>query len=263
MLGFTNFATCLRLAAILAAMLAILVGSVGCSVPLDEVDTVFYSWNGNRVFCAKNIDELTGINRTEILEAMERARNQQQVLQLFAHTPGKTVSIPMLDFVFAAAVERGLPFLTYRDLLDDSSPRAGISFSFDDSAVSQWVGVRDLLKQYNVRASFFVSRYYRFDAALKLQLRQLAADGHQIEAHGRTHQRSPNYVESYGVRALLDEEVLPSLQLLAADGFNPQIFAYPFGARTSETDAAIMPYVQAVRSLSFTRGKPAIYDPCP
>jgi hypothetical protein len=252
-----------RLVAATWLVLAIVSGAVGCSVPLNEVDTVFYTWNGNRVFCAKNIDELTGINRSEILEAMDRARDQQEVLQLFAHTPGKTVSIPMLEFVFAAAALRNLPFLSYRDLLDDGSPRAGINFSFDDSAITQWFGVRDLLKQYSVRASFFVSRYHRFDADQKLQLRQLAADGHQIEAHGRTHQRSPNYLESYGVRALLDEEVLPSLQLLAADGFNPQIFAYPFGARTSETDAAIMPYVQAVRSLSFTRGKPAIYDPCP
>jgi hypothetical protein len=248
---------------IVHALIGAVAFATSCTQPLDETSSVFYRWDGRRLFCAKDIDEQTGLPRADITAAMDYAQQQQQVLQLFAHVPGRTVSLSTLEFVFAAARDRNLPFLTYRDLLDDSNPRAGITFSFDDTAVAEWFSIKDMLNSYRVRASFFVTRYANFDPEQKQQLRELQQAGHTLEAHSATHQRSPLYVETYGLRAFLDEEVLPSLQLMRADGFDPQIYAYPFGARTTETDRAIMPYVKAIRSLSFTRGKPLVSDPCP
>ncbi len=227
------------------------------------MDGIYYQGDGRRVLCAANVDDIIGVSHENIAAGLDRAVARGEVLQLFAHEPGRTVNRDTLAFTFAAAAERGLPFLTYRDLLDHPEPRAGLAFSFDDTSINAWTQTRDLFNTYGVHATFFVSRYDRLDAAARGQLQQLAADGHTIEAHSVNHQRGPSYVETYGLQAYLTDEVLPSITALRDDGFDPQLFAYPFGARTSETDAAILRYVRALRSVAFVRTSPFTIDPCP
>lgn len=141
---------------------------------------------------------------------------------------------------------------------------AGIALSFDDNSVGPWYELRGLLKKYGVRATFFVSGYAKLSAEDKRLLNVLATeDGHDIQAHGVTHADGPSYVESYGVSAYISREVVPSLQVLRDDGYEASVFAYPFGARTHETDHAIAPYVLGVRSVSFALSKRVIGDPCP
>ena len=88
------------------------------------------------------------------------------------------------------------------------------------------------------------------------------ADGHELQAHGVNHLREPPYVEANGLQALLDNEVLPSIEAMRADGYPVEAFAYPFGARTSEIDDAVLEHVSIVRSLSFSWGFP-VRDACP
>lgn len=227
------------------------------------MDGIYYRGDGRNLLCAANIDDLIGVTHANISAGLDRAAARNEMLQLFAHEPGRTVDRDTLAFTFAAAAERGLPFFTYRDLLDHPEPRAGLVFSFDDNAVTAWAQTRDLFNTYGVHATFFVSRYDRLDAAERSLLQQLATDGHAIEAHSVSHARGPSYVETYGLRAYIADEVLPSITALRHDGFDPQLFAYPFGARTSETDAAILPYVRALRTISFVRSSPFTVDPCP
>ncbi|MBP9085719.1 MAG: polysaccharide deacetylase family protein [Kofleriaceae bacterium] len=237
--------------------------AAACIEPTAGLNGIYYQGGDRSVLCAANIDDIIGVSRDNITAGLDRAAARSEVLQLFAHEPGRTVDRDTLAFTFAAAAERGLAFITYRDLLDHPEPRAGLVFSFDDTAVQAWTQTRDLFNTYGVHATFFVSRYDHLDAAERTQLQQLAADGHAIEAHSVSHARGPSYVETYGLQAYLSDEVLPSISALRADGFNPQLFAYPFGARTSETDAAILPYVRALRSVSFVRSSPFTVDPCP
>jgi peptidoglycan/xylan/chitin deacetylase (PgdA/CDA1 family) len=90
-----------------------------------------------------------------------------------------------------------------------------------------------------------------------------AAAGHDVEAHSVLHERGPTYVERHGLAAYLDEEVLPSIELLRADGYEVLSYAYPFGVRTDETDRAILDTgsVQMVRSLAKPNQLRA--NPCP
>ena len=95
------------------------------------------------------------------------------------------------------------------------------------------------------------------------QLVELAAAGHDIEAHSVRHQRGATLVEQIGVRAYLDDEVLPSINLLRDAGFEVLSYAYPFGVRTEEMDDAILGTgsVEVVRSLAKT--SEYNFSPCP
>jgi peptidoglycan/xylan/chitin deacetylase (PgdA/CDA1 family) len=192
-----------------------------------------------------------------------RAAERDEVIQLYAHSPGGTVPRDKLDAVIARSAELGLDFVTYDDLDPAGTPRGGVALSFDDTAVEAWVDTRPVFTQYDVQATFFVSRYDTFDDDRKALLRSLSLDGHAIEAHSILHLRATDYVEKYGLAAYLADEALPSIELLRGDGYGVSAYAYPFGARTRELDRALLEHVDRVRAVTFTLDGPLIADPCP
>src|SRR5678816_1051392 len=119
-----------------------------------------------------------------------------------------------------------LDFLTARDLAEPGTPRAGFALSIDDSDVDAWMSARDLLLEYGARVSFYVARFDHLSDERRLALHALASDGHTIEAHGLRHLIAPDYVEEHGLAAYMNDEALPSIDLLRADGFDPVSFAY-------------------------------------
>lgn len=236
----------------------------GCSrPPLAEIDELFYDWDSRRVFCAANLDGSAGNDLDSVTSGLERAAERGEVISLYAHEPDRTVSIERIEEVLAEAARLGLDFVTYADLAAGGRPRAALSLSFDDAHVDAWFAMRELLAAYGARVSFFVTRYDRLSDGQRDELHQLAAAGHSIEAHGLRHLIAPEYVEEYGLAAYMNEEALPSIELLRADGFAPVAFAYPTGARTRELDRALLEHVQLVRSVTFTIESPLITDPCP
>jgi peptidoglycan/xylan/chitin deacetylase (PgdA/CDA1 family) len=231
--------------------------------PLEEIDEVFHRWDGDRVLCAAGLDESAGNDMDSVRSGLERAAREGSVLSLYAHDPGRTVSLARIDEVLAAAEELGLDRVTTGDLAAGGPARAGLALSFDDAHVDDWFAMRGLLAAHGARVTFFVTRYDRQSAERRAELAQLAADGHAVEAHGLRHRNAPDYVEEHGLGAYLDEEALPSIDLLRADGFEPIAFAYPFGARTGELDRALLRRVRLVRSVTFTVESPFVADPCP
>jgi peptidoglycan/xylan/chitin deacetylase (PgdA/CDA1 family) len=125
-----------------------------------------------------------------------------------------------------------------------------------------WYAIRPQLLAVGARVTFFVSRYAALRDEQHAKLHELAADGHAIEAHGVLHLRAPEYVEDHGLAAYLDNEVVPSIEVMRADGFPVTSFAYPFGARTAEIDDEILEHVAILRSISFSYTGPVI-DACP
>src|SRR5690606_37432110 len=123
---------------------------------------------------------------------------------------------------------------------------------FDDAAVDAWYEIRELLSAHGAKVSFYVTRFDRINQERRDKLRELEADGHSIEAHSLRHLVAPDFVEEHGLRAYMDREALPSIELLREAGFDPVAYAYPFGARTSEIDRALLEHVQMVRSVTFT-----------
>jgi Polysaccharide deacetylase len=230
--------------------------------PLAEIDELFHDWDDDRILCAAGLDDVADVDLDSIRSGLERAAENGEVVSLYAHEPGRTVSVERIEQVLAAAGELGLDFVTYPDLVA-GEPRAALSLSFDDAHVDAWFELRELLAAHGARVSFFVTRFDRQSAERRDKLHQLAADGHSIEAHGLRHRDAPEYVEEHGLAAYLEEEALPSIALLREDGFDPVAFAYPFGTRTGELDDALLEHVELVRSVTFSFESPLVTDPCP
>jgi peptidoglycan/xylan/chitin deacetylase (PgdA/CDA1 family) len=242
------------------AHLATLALISGCIGDAASVDGAFYDGDRRKVHCAINLDASAG-NMPTIDGALDRARDRGEIVELYAHKPGVTVDVEDIEHVLAGAVDRGLAFVTYRDFALHTETLPGIALSFDDSSVALWFALRPLFTTYNARVTFFISRYARLGAELEDMVSMLAADGHDIAAHSVEHLRAPTYVEERGLGPYLRDEALPSIDVLREVGFDVTSFAYPFGARTSELDDALLEHVSVLRSVSFSiEGVP---DPCP
>lgn len=213
--------------------------------------------------CAASLDDEAANDTASALTALDRARANDETVFLYGHTPGAGLPLDKLTAVLEYADAIGLPMVRFSDLAARPERGAALALSFDDAAIDAWYDVRDLLAAHGTRVTLFVTRYQNFDDADRAKLRELADAGADVEAHGWEHQRAPAYVEEHGLAAWLDDEVLPNLEVLRADGYDPVAFAYPFGARTSETDAALLDHFAIVRSVSFSTGVPIVADPCP
>ena len=244
-----------------AALAAALLLLPGCFTSIDDHDSAFYNGDGRAVHCAVNLDDSTHNDLASVDSALDRARDRGEVVELYAHKPGDTVSMAKLEHVLAGAQARGLPFVTYADFATGAAHGPGIALSLDDSGVDSWLAARALFLEYGARITFFVTRYARMNATRRAGLRLLANDGNDIEAHSVAHLRAPDIVDARGLAAYLADEALPSIDLLRADGYPVVAFAYPFGARTSELDDALLQYVSVLRSVTFTVS--GTVDPCP
>jgi hypothetical protein len=245
-----------------AATVALLVAlAAGCKYDLREVDSIFYNGDGRKVHCGINLDDRASHTEFSVESSLDRAAERGEVVELYAHKPGITVPVERIESVIAGAVDRGLRFYTYRDFVTGVPIEAGIALAFDDSDVEGWFALRPLFQQYGARITFFITRYPEIGEAGHEQLRILHADGHDMAAHSRFHLRAPDYVEDNGLSAYLEDEVQPSIDLLVEEGYDVTSYAYPFGARTSELDEAILRRVSIVRSIDYAFDP--VQAPCP
>ena len=240
-------------------MLAVL---AGCQHDTADTHGAFYSWDGRKVHCAINLDTYARNDLESVITGLDRAKERGEVVELYAHDPGRTVTWEALEAVLAAIAERDLPYFTYADLARGVTPGPGVALSFDDAYIDHWLEGLDLYSRYATRLTFFIAYYDKLTPDQRASLHELASRGHAIEAHSVAHLRAPSYVERHGLAAYLRDEALPSVDRLRADGFDVTTFAYPYGARTGELDRALLDHVQLVRSVAFTWTSIAI-DPCP
>lgn len=228
---------------------------------MSEISEVYYRGPGQRVLCAVSIDS----DRTDdpgIAAGLDRARDEGLVVQLYAHIPGVSVPFDRITRVLDGARDRGLAYYTYDDFADGVPASAGLALSFDDAAVDAWAMIADDLDAHGAKVTFFVAYYDTLDATHKAQLRDLAARGHAIGNHTTRHVRAPDYVERHGMSRYLADEVHAEQDALTADGYAPRTFAYPFGARTSELDRALLDEFDVIRTVSFPRDNAFTVDPC-
>ena len=236
--------------------------AAGCHENVGDIDGVFYDGDGRTVHCAVNLDDDAHNSLASIDSALDRAAARGEVAELYAHSPGRTVPISVVEHVLTGARDRGLAFVTYADFAAGDGTGPGLALSFDDTSVDDWHAMRPQFQAVGARITFFVSRYPGVKPAQRAKLTELAADGHAIEAHSINHLRGPEYVEDHGLAAYIADEVVPSIEQLRTDGHPVTSFAYPFGARTDEIDRAVLEHVAIVRSISFTLTGPVV-DHCP
>jgi hypothetical protein len=218
----------------------------------------FFSSPGARVQCSKGVDRDHEWKHEALAASLETARDKGVVLHTFGHAPKLDLDEYLPDFDWAA--QNGVPLVTFGELAAGHTG-AGWAFTVDDDEVDTWYGWRDKLRAHHAKLTFFVTRFDRLTAHQRQELHELAADGHDIEAHSVLHLRGPDYVEERGLGAYLADEVDPSIDGLRAQGFDVQVYAYPFGARTSQTDRAILERVSVLRSVVFTWSEAS--SPCP
>jgi hypothetical protein len=207
-----------------------------------------YQWDDRRVLCSEAVDDLTAPSQALLVEdEIQFAADQRRVALFHAHKPGVTVTRSMIERILTLADRAGLEYITY-DELKPGPRRAGIALAFDDSAVDLWLSTRDLFEAHHARVTFFVTRWYLMPDDFHAGLAELAAEGHDIEPHSVNHLRATDYEREHGVDGYLQDEVLPSIDVLVAAGFHRgTTYAYPFGLHTHELDTAILQYVDKVR----------------
>ena len=213
-------------------------------------DEIFASPADDGVLCAANAND-NAYTLDSIRYALDRARDDASIVQLFVHQPGKDISNDKLEAIFKGVVDRGLRFTTYRDLAAGDTTGPAIALGFDDWWIDDWAAQHDLFARYGARVTFFVALYPIYTEAQKAELAQLAQDGHDIEFHGAEHLDGPAFVDQNGLDAYLSTEIDPGIAAMRADGYDPLVFAYPAGKRTAAMDAALLPRFAALRATTL------------
>ncbi len=215
-----------------AAWFVLLTLVAGC----HDVDWLTYGWDDRRVLCSNSVDDLSADLDVGLVEEVFSYAERNTAVALFhAHVPDVTVSRKTIDWMFRLAELHHLDFVGYDELEPSQPPRAAFAFAFDDQAVDAWTATRDVFTAHRARVTFFVTRFQNYTDDMKAQVKQLAADGHDIEAHSVDHLHANAYVDSHGLDAYIADEVKPSIEILRAAGYAPTAFAFPFGEATETT----------------------------
>jgi peptidoglycan/xylan/chitin deacetylase (PgdA/CDA1 family) len=201
-------------------------------------DEIFASPTDHGILCAANAND-DAYKLPSIRDALDRARDQGEIVQLFVHDPGKNIAMTKLEAILEGANDRGLRFVTYRELAAGTTG-PGIAIGFDDWFVEDWAATEPMLAAYGARVTYFPALYLTYTAEQKQQLHRLEDDGHDIEFHSTHHLAAPQFVDQFGLDAYIPREIDPGLDAMRADGFDPVVFAYPAGLRTPELDAALL-----------------------
>lgn len=131
-----------------------------------------------------------------------------------------------------------------------SMNQAGIALTFDDDYIDNWYNYLPLLDSLGVKATFYISGYHKLTEAKKKKLYIIQASGNEIAYHTTNHIDIPKYIDEYGTDMLMAHEIYPDLILMRNDGFNPQVFAYPYGAHNEESDKLLLGLFKSVRYLN-------------
>jgi peptidoglycan/xylan/chitin deacetylase (PgdA/CDA1 family) len=223
----------------------------GCDTSIAGYDDIYERGAATYVECSMSIDDKNSVALDDIGAALDRAQLDETTLQLYAHQPTRTVEAATIEDVIAAAADRGMAFATYAQLSDGEVP-GSLALSFDDHDLAGWTTLRPIFDRYGAKVTFFVSGYTTLDDTQKAQLRALADDGHDIEYHSTHHYFADEYTAEHGIDAYIDDDIMPGLEAMRADGWDPHVFAYPHGARTAETDDALRPLFDHLRAIHFT-----------
>lgn len=222
----------------------------GCDVTLSEIDNIYSDGADHRVLCGISIDNKNTVSADAISVGLDRATVDETILHLYSHKPSGTIDESTLEQVVAGAADRNMTFVTYADLADGTATQ-GLALSFDDHDIVGWNQLLPMFDLYGARVTFFISHYTTISDDDRSLLRVLAAAGHAIEYHSTAHLNAEAYSAENGVEAYINDDILPGLAAMRADGYDPRVFAYPFGARTAATDEAVLQQFPLVRASHF------------
>ena len=231
------------------ALAASLLALAACGDNDDHGDAVF-AWD-TRVIGAFRID-YRGPDDDAIKNLLDDRAYDDDVAMFYGHFHDGAATADTIEALLQRAQQNELIVPeAFHDLVD-GPPQRGVCLSFDDDDYPYWVNLRPLLAKYHARVTFFITYYPTATSDDKNVLRELADDGHDIQAHTITHPNGIDYVNEHGLQAFIDDEVEPSFEVLRADGYSPNAYAHPYGATTPEIERALLelPDVGMVRRIT-------------
>jgi len=132
----------------------------------------------------------------------------------------------------------------------------GVVITLDDDYVDNWVAADDILKVYNWKATFFVTKCSQLNEDKMTKLAAFKAYGHEIGGHGLSHLNASQFIAANGANAYLDAEIFPMVDIMDAAGLHATSFAYPFGARNKGTDDLLLGHFSILRGTTYGRLSP-------
>ncbi len=136
----------------------------------------------------------------------------------------------------------------------------GIVLTLDDDYVDDWTNAHEILREYDWRATFFVTKFAELNTLEIEQLHALKDYGHEIAGHGLNHIDARNYVAQHGADAYLEAEIYPMVSLMDNNGLHAGSFAYPFGARNTATDDILFDEFTMLRGTTYGQLPPASHN---
>ena len=128
----------------------------------------------------------------------------------------------------------------------------GIVLTFDDSLIDDWYAMKDTFKEKGVHATFFCNNWHNLSQEEIAKFRELQNDGHEIAVHTKDHLST--YDGKYNNRenkalAYLEDQVLPSIEAMNRDNFEPNSFSYPYMSDQPKHSDLIKEYLPHIRTF--------------
>lgn len=225
-----------------------------CDSNVSSLDQIYSRPGDGPVTCGFNLDDKNAVSTDAINSALDRAQLEASVVHLYSHHAPNTVDVSTIALVVQAAETRGLRSTTYRELVADApAPLQGaLALSFDDRSIDSWLELLPLFSAHHTRVTFFISAFTTFEEKDLQGLRRLADAGHDIQYHSTRHENAVTYSDSHGIDQYVRDDIEPGLAAMRGAGFDPIVFAYPFGARNAELDQTLATYFPLLRGSHFS-----------
>ncbi|MFH0863878.1 MAG: polysaccharide deacetylase family protein [Candidatus Gottesmanbacteria bacterium] len=99
----------------------------GGLIPIKDIDSVFYKFDGATVLTSVGIDNIQGNSIDSIMAGLQRAKDQNEVLLIHGHRPLNSTentyitNISKLEAILSYAQNHGLHFYTFSELVNPQS----------------------------------------------------------------------------------------------------------------------------------------------
>ncbi len=85
-------------------------------------------------------------------------------------------------------------------------------------------------------------------------MKEFENKGNEIGSHGNLHVNAEFFIKKHSYSKYLEDEIEQSVKKMKQHGFNPQCFAYPYGAKYWFTDILLSRYFEITRGVADLRG---------
>lgn len=129
---------------------------------------------------------------------------------------------------------------------NEDSPKS-VYLTFDDGPSSLTSKILDILKEYNIKATFFI--VYNNSTEAKALYKRMIDEGHTIGVHSTSHQYPIIYQST---SAFLEDFAQTALMLENTTGVKPEIFRFPGGSINSYNKAIYQQIIAEMIRRGYT-----------